>query len=367
MSSLPKSQIEKFHDKKGNSYPYLFVDKITGIFYARKGDITSSLQTTEFNKARSMVIERISELTKLSEQVPKKNLILKDYYQLMIKQKIAEEVKVSTMKKIEGIWRLSLEPYWAFLTPDDISQEVVTDFITWHKRKRPGLQLINVFKYLGNIFSIMVERGDLPPMKKPKLEVPREEQKQHDRQKGRYITDEEIQEVIKHCDTRTKLIVEIAFCTGMRKMEIGALELFRLEKREGRFVIVLETDDTKTGLAREIPLPASLTAQTEAAIDKRSPYLFPMKTDPKRNISSQLIDKGWIEAKEEAGIKSRMRFHDIRHTAATNLAKDGINPVVAVTMLGMSFVTFQKRYLKLTAKDLIIASETNSHRLEKKP
>ena len=88
-----------------------------------------------------------------------------------------------------------------------------------------------------------------------------------------------------------------------------------------------------------------------------------MKSDLKRPRSSQLIDKGWFGAKAAANINNKMRFHDLRHTAATNMAKSGINPIVAVTVLGMNFKTYQKIYLKLSVEDLVIASETNFARL----
>lgn len=60
---------------------------------------------------------------------------------------------------------------------------------------------------------------------------------------------------------------------------------------------------------------------------------------------------------------NQMRFHDLRHTAASNMAKSAINPIVAVTVLGMRFDTYQKTYLKLSIEDLVVASESNFARL----
>lgn len=364
---MANSKITKFVDKKGNSYSYLFIDDRSGVFYVRKrvGDRTFSvsLETTDFNTARRLVLEKVAELSKQTDIVPRKNKIFKDFYDIMIEEKLAGDTKAATLNRIDIVWRKSLEPFWAFILPEDINQDLVTEFITWHKRKRPGVQLINVFKYLGNVLNTMVERGALPVTQKPRLDLPKDEIKHHAKQKGRYLSDDEVSKILKHADSRTWLMVSIGFCTGMRKMEIGALEVARLKKVKSRFIISLDTDDTKTGLAREIPLPEYLTEPIERQISPKSSFLFPMATDSKRHISPQVLDKGWVEAKAAANVKGRLRFHDLRHTCASNCAKSNINPVVAVTMLGMSLVTYQKTYLKLTPEDLIIASETNAARL----
>lgn len=363
---MSNSKITKFIDKKGNSYPYLYVDQITGTFYIRKrvGErvLSSSLETRDFNKARSLVTDKIRELLNKPESGPKKNLLFMDFYELMIDEKRAANIKDSTMTRIETVWRLSLEPFWAHVQVGDIDRQMVIDFMTWHKRKRPGVQFVNVFKYLGNVFNVMVERGAMLPANKPPLEIPKDEQRHIAKKKGRYLDDEQMRKLLLACDERTLLIVSISASTGMRKMEIGSLELSRLKKIKDRYLIELDTDDTKTGLARIIPMPKYLNALIEAQINQKSKYLFPMLSNLNRSISSQLIDKGWREAKRNAGIVGKLRFHDLRHIAATNFAKSNISPIVACTILGMSFSTYQKIYLRLEADDLIIGVEAMASR-----
>jgi integrase len=361
---MAKSQLVKFKDKKGNTYPYLYIDQMTGTFYAVKRigkDVKKKPLGKEFLKARSAVITAIQELASAKPLANGVRLV-KDYYEIMIEQKKSIDTKEITLKRIEGIWRLSISPYWAFLTPEEINQDQITNFITWHRRNRPGIQFINVFKYLGNLLNIMVERGDLPVSQKPKLTIPKEEQKQHDKQKGRYITDDEFKKIIHYADSTTSLALKIAYCTGMRKMEILKIHKSMIELQADRYVVKLDTDDTKTGLARVIPLPAFLTATIKDRLTGAK-FLFPMKLNSNRSMSGQLLDKGWASAKSLAKISGKMRFHDLRHTAASNLAKDGINPVISVTMLGMSLVTFQKTYLKLQTSDIIVAAESNAARL----
>jgi len=288
------------------------------------------------------------------------------YYDRMIAQKKAYEISPVTLSRIEVIWRKSIAPFWREIDPKKINQEMVVDFINWHRAHRPGIQLVNVFKYLGNIFAVMVESSAMDPAKKPKLDLPRDEQKHHARQKGRYITDAEFDQILTQTKGWFRLFLLIAFTTGMRKMEIGKLEISRLEfdSDSNRFIISLDTDDTKTGMARKIPIPGALNELIRQQINAGSRYLFP-SFDLSQHVPAQAIDRKWAAAKKAAGIVGKMREHDIRHTAASNMAKAGINPMMATTILGMSLSTFQKRYLKLTPQDLMLASESAVLRLNK--
>ena len=353
----------KFKDKKGNSYPHLYIDDVSGIFYcvARKRDkiLKASLETTDFNEARAKLYDVLRSFD-VTKSVPKTNKLLREYWDDLKREKIAKETKASTLKKIDNIWKNSISPYWGHLSAMDINQDEVTDFMIWHKENRPDVQFINVFKYLGNLFRFLHHRRLILTL--PELELPKTEQRHHAKKKGRVITDGEFKEIISHLDARTKLIAQIAMCTGMRQMEIGSIERDQVEKLEGSFIFNLDTDDTKTGLARSIPIPRFLNSQIESYYQDTDRFLF--KTKSGSHVPSQLIDKPWQKAKIKAKIVGRMRFHDLRHTCATRMAKQGVNPVIACTMLGMNLKTFQKTYLNLSIKDLIIASEALFNSLE---
>lgn len=297
----------------------------------------------------------------------KKSLTFTDFYQQMLAQKLAYETSPVTMARVKTIWEKSLKPFWKDIEPKELNQKLVIEFMNWHKEHRKDIQLVNVFKYLGNIINTMVEAGALDVSKKPKLELPMNEQKHHAKQKGRYITDKEFRAILEHTSGWFRLYILISYCTGMRKMEIGKLELSRLRDDGDRYTVLLNTDNTKTGLAREIPLPAMLKPLVEEEINKSGfRYLFPLQSDLSRHVNPQGIDAKWVKAKKDAKIDGKMRLHDIRHSNASNLAKDNINPIVAVTNLGMSLAMFQKTYLKLTSQDLVVASENAVARLEKK-
>lgn len=51
--------------------------------------------------------------------------------------------------------------------------------------------------------------------------------------------------------------------------------------------------------------------------------------------------------------KGRLRFHDLRHSRATEFARQDVNPAIACTILGMSLRMYQKVYLNLSGADLL--------------
>lgn len=296
-----------------------------------------------------------------------KTLVFKDFYEQMCDSKIAYETSPVTMSRIKTIWEKSLAPFWKDIQPKEIDQKLITKFIIWHKENRKDIQLVNVFKYLGNVFNVMVESGAMELARKPKLELPKDEQKHHATQKGRYITDDEFRRILSKSEGWFKLYFLILYTSGFRKMELGKLEISRISKIENRYIATLNINNTKTGNARVVPFSDILTPLVEEQLKcvLESQYLFPSIIDKSKHISPQAIDQKWIKAKKDAAIDGKMRLHDCRHSCASNLAKDAINPIVVVTNLGMSLAMFQKTYLKLTAQDLFIVADAAKKRIGK--
>src|ERR1700682_2038830 len=56
-----------------------------------------------------------------------------------------------------------------------------------------------------------------------------------------------------------------------------------------------------------------------------------------RPLSRSIVDKAWARLNERAGVPS-VRFHDLRHTAATLLLGRGVNPKIVSEMMGHSTV-----------------------------
>lgn len=356
-------KLKKYIDPKGRNYSNLYRDEVNEMFYVRDRSLGKiSLETTDPKVAIPKILTAMATLKARKNKHlvrENENVLWRDIYQKMIDLKKVDDTKESTLRRVDTVWKNSIEPYWGDLEPKSLNQEQVDDFKVWHRKRKPGRQLVNVFKYLGNMFRIGSEYGYLTNQAIPRLELPKDEQKQHATKKGRFITYEEFEDVAGHMEGRFLLIAKIAYFMGMRKMEIGSLECDRVIEDGGNVFIDLSAFDTKTGIPRTIPVPEFLAPELLSLKLASSKYIFPMGRNENKHIPSQTIDRAWRDAKERAkSVKGRVRFHDLRHTAATNMARAQVNPVLAVTYLGMSLATYQKTYLKLQKEDLLIISKS---------
>ena len=210
---------KKYRDLKGKSYPYLYRDEESLVFYgvARRGKkvLKASLETTDFNEARSRLFSVLRDF-EITKKVSKTNKLIKEFAEDMMKEKLSQEIKKSTKSRIEIILRKSILPFWGNLNAGHVTQEQVTEFMIWHRENRKDVQFVNVFKYLGNIFRIMHRRGVLQTV--PSLDLPKTEIRQHAKKKGRVATEDELKKIFVHLSGQIKLITQVALSTGMRMM-----------------------------------------------------------------------------------------------------------------------------------------------------
>lgn len=146
-------------------------------------------------------------------------------------------------------------------------------------------------------------------------------------------------------------VTVIGLNTGMRHKEIRTLRWKNLDL-ENR---VLKVGESKTDAGRARPIP--LIQPAWAALDfwssrfpdrKPADFVFPAcengRVDRARPISNWRT--AWRHACREAGLIG-LRFHDLRHTAATKLLEQGFPHAVVAQILGWSASTavrMAKRY-----------------------
>lgn len=370
--------LTKYKNKKGQDVPYLYTDQ-NGYFWVRKrmGDYTprKKLDTDVESIAIKKIYAAIKELEDQHEQktksgdenaADKKNVkIFADYYADVMKKKKVDGVRVTTYRRIEILKKYSLEPsmFW-LLKPDEIRKEHGIEFKLWHLKtrinKRTGkpIQLVNTMKILGEILRAMVSDGTLQAKNMPDIDLPLSEKRHHAQNKGRAISLEEFNKIAEHYDPRYQLMARLAYDLGNRKMELGSLLCERVRKIEGRVFIDLSHEDTKTGMPRIIPVPIDLADELWKRKNKNKTYVFESIKDEDKHIAAGVIDQHWTAAKDAAGVVGRLRFHDLRDSAATNMVKADINPILICTILGMSMQMLQKKYLQLKPEDLLKAIET---------
>jgi integrase len=179
----------------------------------------------------------------------------------------------------------------------------------------------------------MVEDETLKRVRKAKL-------LEENNRRLRYLSKEECQALINNCDNHLKPIVTMALNTGMRKGEILSLKWDNVDLRHG-FILL---DITKNGERREIPINTTLR-ETLVSILRRVdiPYVFFSDKSGKRYGNLQ---RSFNTACRRTGIKD-FRFHDLRHTFASQLVMAGIDITTIKELLGHKTLTMTLRYAHL--------------------
>jgi integrase len=146
---------------------------------------------------------------------------------------------------------------------------------------------------------------------------------------------------------RDKAMVVFAMCTGLRLSEQWRLEWS--DVRVDRIVVRRSAGGLapKSGKPREVFLLPAAKAALEA-LWRRPGLVFPGARGARREDGKQPRQwKGWLLA---AGIKRRVRWHDLRHTCATSLlagwwgSKWSLDEVAK--MLGHSSIAVTERYAR---------------------
>ena len=155
----------------------------------------------------------------------------------------------------------------------------------------------------------------------------------------RYLTDDEEKRLFKVLPEYLKGIVLVALNTGLRKANILELKWEQINF-EFRFIEVLENKGNK-----HIYLPMNDTLYNYfSKIEDKTGYVF---INPETQEPYKDIKKAWTTSLTKANIKG-FRFHDLRHTVGTRLAKNNVPVNVIKEILSHSDIKTTMRYVHLT-------------------
>jgi integrase len=174
------------------------------------------------------------------------------------------------------------------------------------------------------------------------LEDLREEVKQlkEENTRLRFLNIEECRTLTDCCVEHLRPIVTVALHTGMRLSEILKLKWDQVDLRHG--FILLEI--TKNGERREIPIDNMLKEMFNSMpYSVESIYVF---TDPKTGEPYKTIKRSFGTALKKAGIRD-FRFHDLRHTFASQMVMAGVDLISLKDLLGHKSLSMTMRYAHL--------------------
>jgi integrase len=167
----------------------------------------------------------------------------------------------------------------------------------------------------------------------------------HEVKRERILTIEEEARLLPECVGPSAHLRPILICaidTGMRQGEIFTLTAadVNLDTR----LISIRSTNTKTQRARQVPISVRLLAEMRALIPFREPdeRVFGIESNIKTSFRT---------ACERAGIEG-LRFHDLRHTAATRWIQAGIPVTTVSRLLGHADIQTTMRYVNPTPQML---------------
>ena len=169
----------------------------------------------------------------------------------------------------------------------------------------------------------------------------------------RWLTQEEQEHLLSYCLGLTKVVVLIALQTGMRKAEILTLKWKQSPCSNyvdfDSDVIFVHESMAKTQRSRYIPL-SNAVRQALLAIERipGQDYIF---FNPRTSKPFGSVKKTFHTALKKAGIRD-FKFHDLRHTFASGLARNGVDLYVIQKLLGHTTPKMTQRYAHLSKGQL---------------
>ncbi|MBN1353805.1 MAG: site-specific integrase [Candidatus Omnitrophica bacterium] len=156
----------------------------------------------------------------------------------------------------------------------------------------------------------------------------------------RFLEREEIKKLIDNADGYIKNILIIAINTGMRRGEILKLKWRDIDFKNS----LIYLNDTKNSESRQVPInDAVKSALISTEKNTESPYIF-CKPNGQPRFD---IRKSFLQAQKKSGILN-FRFHDLRHTFASQLVMAGIDLNTVRELLGHKSIQMTQRYSHLS-------------------
>jgi len=230
-----------------------------------------------------------------------------------------------------------LAKYFNGMKIKDVTSFVIEKYKFHRKEKGLAPATINrEVAIISKMFSIAVDSGWTNENPCRKIKPIRQSNRVE-----RYLTHEEEQNLLAGCvgdDDYMRPIIILALHTGMRKGEILSLKWEENVDLKQRYFTLYKT---KSGKMRKIPISDTLFDELVKLNNHRiSEYVF---TNPITKTRYENIKKAFKRICKNTNI-TNLRFHDLRHTAATRMVTAGIDLVVVKEILGHADIETTMRY-----------------------
>lgn len=297
------------------------------------------------DEARKMAKERLVEVTKGKDpSKDKKDYRLSETIEGLANRFIEEYVnikcKANTAKEYEKCLINYVVPQIGNRKVQDIERPDISKL--HHDNRQRPYQANRVLAVLSIMFNMAEQWGLRPDGTNPTRHV----KKYPEKKRERFLSNEEIESLIKVMDNRLAAGLEsphviAAFktllLTGCR---LGEIQFLKWEYIQGN---AFNLPDSKTG-SKKVYVPAAvLDILSDLARSPANPYVF-IGTLDDRPVND--LQKPWRRIRKEAGIDD-VRIHDLRHTFASVAVSHGESLPMIGKLLGHTQAQTTSRYAHL--------------------
>jgi len=155
------------------------------------------------------------------------------------------------------------------------------------------------------------------------------------------LTLAEVRALLATVEDPTRAIYACALFTGMRRGEMWALRKDCVDLVNNVITVRAsnERGQTKSGKVRLVPVHPELRPHlARIMLAYVSPLVFPQPRTGEMRSASAKSSRDLQAALKRAGIERKLRFHDLRHTAATLLLQAGVDLKLVSQLLGHSSI-----------------------------
>mgnify|MGYP001773950704 CR=1 FL=1 len=321
-------------DGKQNKYwviEYRIGDRLRRETVGRLGIVTKGI-AKELLKKRELQV-KLGQWNMITAKIPTLNEFISEYISY-VRDTIGKRSWSRDKLSLRHLGNFFGESLLSAISPKDIQDYQ-------NLRLREGVRPATVNRELAclkHLFNIARQRGkffgDNPVSQVRFLE--------ENNQIEKVLTVEEEQRLINSLSSHLIPIVQTALYTGMRKGEILSLRWENVDLENN--VITVEATNSKSKKLKRIPISSGLR---KILLEQRlktgfSQYVF-LTPRGKPYARQDSLKKSFERACIKAGIKG-LRFHDLRHTAATRMVEAGANIVAIKKILGHADINTTMRY-----------------------
>jgi integrase len=250
----------------------------------------------------------------------------------------------------ERYLRLHLLPRFGKLHLDQLDQTDIMEWLQGKVTEGYAQATVNRWQVILSHMMRMAKRWEIPGAERNPLEGVK--QKDCNNQIERFLSPAVTKRLKTAVDEspnpQLKFIVALLLLTGCRKRELldAKWEEINLDRKVWRI------PTSKSGKPRHVPLSEdAIAVLKQVPRFDECPYVLP---NPKTRQPFKSVFHAWDTARREAHLPD-LRMHDLRHSAASNMANSGQSLYVIGKVLGHAQAKTSERYAHLSNETLLNA------------